>query len=207
MIVHQNRHQKPFHPLSHPWHEVEARREKEASEAEVRLAEFFDNRADTFWKVLARDHLVSVCILPNVNSLELNRDAKQGTGVCSRTTRLKNNQVKSRKRAFKTENDDKGAVASVRIVPQLGCLSQDSESLESVRKPDAKSFGTNSTSTIHTVYATSSKYRGKERTIAWTNTSQNSSSAKSPRSEIWGLISRREWKTTAMRPRQDMESC
>ena len=30
--------------------------------------------------------------------LKLNRDAKQETSVCSRTTRLKNNQVKSRKR-------------------------------------------------------------------------------------------------------------
>ena len=34
------------------------------------------------------------------------------------------------------------------------------------------------------LYATSSKYPGKERTIAWKNTSQNSSSAKSPRFEI-----------------------
>ena len=45
-------HRKPLHPLSHQWHEVEARREKEASEAEVRLADFFDTRADTMWKVL-----------------------------------------------------------------------------------------------------------------------------------------------------------
>ena len=47
LIVHQNRHRKPLHPLSHQCHEVEAGREKEASEAKVRLAEFFDNRADT----------------------------------------------------------------------------------------------------------------------------------------------------------------
>ena len=33
----------------------------------------------------------------------MNRDAKQGTSLCSRTARLKNNQVRSRKRAFKTE--------------------------------------------------------------------------------------------------------
>ena len=47
-----------------------------------------------------------------------------------RTTRLKNNQVKSRKRAFnsqKEKSDDKGAVAIMKTVPQLGCVSQDSE--------------------------------------------------------------------------------
>ena len=92
-IVHQNRHWKPLHPLSRQWHEVEARREKEASEAEVRLAEYFDNRAGTIWKVLVRDHFVSIGILPNVNSVRLNPDAKLVTSVCSRTTRLKNNPV------------------------------------------------------------------------------------------------------------------
>ena len=102
-IVRKNQNPEPPHLLSHRWHEVEARREKEASEAEGRLAEFFDNRVDTIWKVLAGDHLVIIGILPNLNSIKLNRDAKQGTSVCSRTTRLKNNQVKSRKRAFKTE--------------------------------------------------------------------------------------------------------
>ena len=48
-------------------------------------------------------------------------------------------------------------------------------------KPDAKSLGTDSKNTIH---ATSSKYPGKERSIAWKNTSQKSSSAKSLRYEI-----------------------
>ena len=51
-------------------------------------------------------------------------------------------------------------------------------------KPDAKSLGINSKSTVHSVHATSSKYPGKERTIAWKNRSQTSSSAKSLRYEI-----------------------
>ena len=55
----------------------------------------------------------------------------RGLGVCSRTTRLKNNQVRSRKRAIKTEKgDDWGAAAVVKTVPQLGCVSQDSEPSE-----------------------------------------------------------------------------
>ena len=69
----------------------------------------------------------------------------------------------------------------------------------------AKSQGTNSKNTIHSVYATSSKYPGKERTIAWNNTSQKSSSGKCPRSEIWGPVPWRDWNTTAMRPKQGME--
>ena len=40
------------------------------------------------------------------------------------------------------------------------------------------------TGTIHAVHATSSKYPTKYRTVAWKNTSQNSSSAKSLRYEI-----------------------
>ena len=61
------------------------------------------------------------------------------------------------------------------FVPELSCVSQDSDALVSQRgkqpgKPDAKSLGINSKSTVRKVYATSSKYPGKERTIAWKNT-------------------------------------
>ena len=111
---------------------------KEASEAEVRLPQFFDDRADSICKVLVRDHLVSIGILPNVNSIKQNRAVQQGFSVfyktesgcksrgqrvCSRTTRLENNEVKSR-------SDDKGVVAMVNTVPQVGCVSQDSEPSE-----------------------------------------------------------------------------
>ena len=46
MIV-QNRHQKPLHPLSHQHQEVEVRREKGASEAEASLGSSTDSRAKT----------------------------------------------------------------------------------------------------------------------------------------------------------------
>ena len=51
-------------------------------------------------KVLARDHFVSVGILPNVNSLKRNRDVSSAQSAHSRTGRLKNNQTKSRKRVM-----------------------------------------------------------------------------------------------------------
>ena len=126
----------------------------------------------------------------------------------------RNTQLKSRKRAFKTErSDDKGAVAVVKNCTSIGlCLTRfrgirTSEKNDVSGKTESKSFAINSTDTIDTVYATSSKYPRKKRTIAWINTGQNISSAKSLRCEIWGHISRRDWKTRAMRPRQGMESC
>ena len=78
-------------------------------------------------------------------------------------------------------------MAIVKFVPHLGCVSQDSEALvsqsgkQSRRKPDARSLGIKSKSTVHSVHATSGKYPGKERTLAWKNTSHKSSSAKSLR--------------------------
>ena len=66
-------------------------------------------------------------------------------------------------------SDDKHAVVIVRILPQLGCVSQDSETLDSQRgkqsrrNPMQKSLETNSKSTVHSVYATSSKYPGETK--------------------------------------------
>ena len=67
------------------------------------------------------------------------RDAKQGTRVCSGTLRLQNNHVKKPKKSFNPQNgnsDDKGAAAAARTVPQLGCVSQDSEPPEPPEKRD-----------------------------------------------------------------------
>ena len=76
------------------------------------------------------------------------------------------------------------------FVKIVGCVSEDSELLDSQRgrqarrKFDAKSLGTDSKNTIHSVYATSSKFPGKERAFAWKNASQHSSSAQFLQYEI-----------------------
>ena len=137
---------------------------------------------------------MSIGILPNVNSIKTNRDVRQGISVCSRIMRLSNNQTKRQKRATihqkGRESDDKNAVAIVKIVSQMGCVSQDWESLDSQRSrqsrgnPMQKVLGPMRKSTIHSVYAASSKYPGKQRTISWKNTSQTSSPSKSLRCEI-----------------------
>ena len=83
-------------------------------------------------------YLKGTGILPNVNSLKTNRDVKHGKSACSRITRLKNNRVKSRERATihqkRRESDDKNSVALVKIVSQLGCVSQNSDALDSRKK-------------------------------------------------------------------------
>ena len=96
------------------------------------------------------------------------------------------------------ESEDKGAVAVVKSVSQLGCVLQDSDALEFSchervsGKPDAKRLKRNSKSSIHKVHATSREYPGQEKTIAWKNTSQTSPSAKSLRCKIRGSVPRRD---------------
>ena len=80
-------HRMPPHFPSPRCREVEVCRRKEVSKAKVIILPFFDNRADTIGKVRARDRLVSLGILPNVNSIKTNRDEKQAMSVCSRIIR------------------------------------------------------------------------------------------------------------------------
>ena len=111
----QNRHQKPLHPLSHQHKEVEVRREKRTSEAGVHLGSSIDSRAKTSWKVFARNHLVTIGILPN-------------GGKCSLTHRQVEGQPSKRLK----KGGAKGAVAIVKSVRQMVCVSQDAEPPESV---------------------------------------------------------------------------
>ena len=62
----------------------------------------------------------------------MKRVVRLDTSVCFRITQLMNNQIKSRKRATSKkirESDDENAVAIVKSVSQLGCVSQDSDAL------------------------------------------------------------------------------
>ena len=88
----QSRHRKPYHPLSHNLqkHEVEVCREKEMPQAEASLRNSIDRR-----KVLAPNRLVSIGILPHVNSIKRNLDVSSALSPHSRITRLTNNQIKS----------------------------------------------------------------------------------------------------------------
>ena len=81
---------------------------------------------------------MNIGILPSVNFTKEKRAVKPGTSVCSRMIRLMNNQTKSQRKATyyshkRRESDDNNAVATVKIVPQLGCVSQDTDALVSRR--------------------------------------------------------------------------
>ena len=79
----QNRHQKARQPLSHQHQEAEVRREKATSEAKASLGSSIDSRANTSWKVLARNRLVSIGIFPNVNSIKTESGCKFGRKLIS----------------------------------------------------------------------------------------------------------------------------
>ena len=74
------------------------------------------------------------------------RVAKPGISVCSRIKRLMNNQTKSQRKATIHTKEEKATTRMLwllKFVPQLGCVSQDSEALVSQRgnstgEPDAK---------------------------------------------------------------------
>ena len=76
------------------------------------------------------------------------------------------------------KGDDKSAAAIVKTLPRLGYVSQDSEPSEFPKRMKYRGR------VRFTVYAASSKYPRKSRTVKWKNTSQTSSSAKSVRCEV-----------------------
>ena len=168
-IAHKNQTTMPPHLPSHPCHEVDVCRGEEVSEAKVTMVPFFDNRADTVWKVLARDRPVNIGILPSVSLTKQKRAAKPGISVCSRITKLMNNQTKPKNGYYshkRRESDDKN-VAIVKVVPQLCCVSQNSDALvyqrgkQSLGNPMQRVLGWIRKGRFTQSNATSSKYPGK----------------------------------------------
>ena len=136
--------------------------------------------------------------------------------VCSRKTKLMNNQTKSRTRATIPTKEEKATtkmqwlmwkVYHHWIVKHKTRVTRFSKRKTVLEKPDAKSLGTDSKSTIHQVHASSCQYPGKERINVGKNACQNCTSAKSLRHEIWDEVPWRDWKTEVMCPKQGVESC
>ena len=152
-----------------------------------------------------RYHLKSTCTRwpceywhpPSVNSYRTETGCKAGDKCLIPHHKVDEQPNKKPKKGYyshkRRDNDDKNAVAVVKIVPQLGCLSQDPDPLVSQRetvrgKPGAKSwdqfeeYDSRSLRHVKQVSEKSLRYgkqvSEKRRTIAWKNTSQTSSSAK-----------------------------
>ena len=196
-------------------HEVEVCRGREVSEAKVTMVTFSDDLADIIWKVLAHDRLVNIGVLPSVNFTKQKRVAKPGISVWSRIIRLMNNETKSQRKAT-IPTEEKATTRMLwllwKIVPQLGCVSQDLGALVTQRgkklgetrcKKSWDQFEKYGSLSLRHIKQVSEK----ERTSAWKNTNLKSSSAKSLCFEIWGPVPWRDWKTTAMCPKQGLESC
>ena len=138
-----------------------------------------------------------------------NQDAKQVVSVCSRIHKVdeqpnkkpkkKPFPKKNRKRRQKCSGSCENSISDGLCLARLGVVGF-SKRQTSPEKPHSKG-------TIHQVHATSGEYPGRERTIVGKSKCQSSSSAKPLRCEIWGQISGRDWKTTAMRPQQGVEPC
>ena len=150
------------------------RREKEASEAEVRLAEFFDNRADTILKGTCTRSPCECWHPPECQFDETEFGCKAGDKCLFPHYKVDEQPSKKPKKSFnfhsKRKNDDKAAVAVMKTVPQSGCASHDSEPS---RLPNGVKYrGT-----------PRQKVLGSIRRVRFTQstTSQKSSSAKSLR--------------------------
>ena len=120
------------------------------------------------------------------------RDAKPWISVCSRIIRLMNNRTKNPRKAAVHQKEEKATtrmLAVVKIVPQLGRVSQDSEFLDSQRgrqargNPMKKSWDRfEEYDSLSLRYVKQVSGKRKERRLE--NTSRSSSSAKSLRYEI-----------------------
>ena len=118
---------------------------------------------------------MNIGIRPSANSLKMKRVVRLKTNVCFRITRLMNNQKKSRKGETspnRRESDDKNAVAVVKSVSQLGCVSQDSDALVSQGRKSRGNPMQKVLKPIQRVRFTKStqrqcEYPGKERDHRW----------------------------------------
>ena len=71
---------------------------------------------------------MNIGILPSVNSVELNRHAKAGDKCLFPHHKVAEQPGKEPKQSFQNgKSNDKSAAAIAKTVPQLGCISQDSE--------------------------------------------------------------------------------
>ena len=155
-------------------------------------------------------------IRPSAKSTKQKRVVNAEKSVCSRTKRLMSNQTKSQRKGLlfphkkrKRRQECCGYCENCTTIglrlARLGCVGSSKRKTAPV-KPMKKVMGPIRKVRFTQPTLTSSKYPGKERTIAWINTSQTSTSAQSLRYEIWGEVPWRDWKTRAMCPKQSLES-
>ena len=139
-IVHKNQNTLPPRLLSQPHHEVEVCLGSEVFEAKVTMGPFFDNRADYLRGTCTR----TPCEYWHPPECQFDKNAtgcKTGDKCLFPQHKVDEQPNKKPKKSHipkRRGSDDKNAVATVRSVSQLSCVSQDSDALVS---PGRKSRG------------------------------------------------------------------
>ena len=132
-IVHKNRTTMPPRLLSQPYHEVEVCRGREVSEAKVTMVPFFDNRADFLTGTCTRTSC-EYWHPPECQFFKNETGCKAGDKCLFPHHKIEEQPSKKSKKSNipkRRESDDKNAVAVVKSVSQLGCVSLDSDALVS----------------------------------------------------------------------------
>ena len=140
-IVRKNQNTLPPLLLSQPYHEVEVCRGREVSEAKVTMGPFFDNRADTKERYLHANGFCEYWHPPECQFYKNETGCKAGDKCLFPHYKVDEQPNKKPKKSNipkRRESDDKSAVAIVKSVSHLGCVSQDSDALVS---QDRKSRG------------------------------------------------------------------
>ena len=97
------------------------------------MGPFFDNSVDIFCRVPARERFVNIGIHPRANFPKQKRVVSQETRLFPHHKVDEQPNKRPKKGYFPTrrESEDKGAVAVVKRVSQVGCVSQDADALVS----------------------------------------------------------------------------
>ena len=195
-IARKNQNTAPPRLLNQPYHEVKRVSKKRSIQGKSNHGSILRQPCRFFWRVLARDRLVNIVILPSV-IYKTETGCKAGDKCLfphHKVDEQPNNkpkkghyslQKKDRKRRQECSGFCENCTTIGLRLARLGNIGF-SKRQTILGKPDAESLERNSKATIHQVYATSCEYPGKERTIVGKTKCQSSSSAKSQRYEIWG---------------------
>ena len=141
----QNPHQKPLHPLNHQHEEVEVRRGKEAR-GRSQTGRIIRQPCRYYLKGTCARSLCEYWHPPERQFYKTESGCEAGDKCLFPQYKIEEQPSEKPKKSCNPQNgksDDKGAVAIVRTVPQLGCVSQDSairtsEKREVSGKPEAQ---------------------------------------------------------------------
>ena len=202
IVPNKNRHRKPLHPLSHQWHWGRSESRKRNVRGRSQTGRILRQPCRYYLKGTFTSSPESgcnagdKCLFPHYKGEE--QPSKKPQKELSHSKRKERRQ----RCCIDCENCN---TVGLRLA-RLRAITTSKKAWGTGGHPMQKSFGTDSKKYDSLSLRYVKKVSGKVKEHRLENTtSQNSSSAKSLRCEIWGPVSRRDWKTTAMCPKQGLE--